>query len=279
MRHAPRPRRQTSAVAATALIGVLACGTEVIRPGADLPALDLRSVSTQEWIRLGERRVYFGHQSVGAGLIAGVADVLAAHPEIALRVVEVTAAGDMAEPALYHGPIGENGRPDTKTSAFVRLVSRSLDGPGVAMLKYCYVDVKADTDPDAMFEAYRTAADSLRAANPELTIVHFTLPLWVDNGLWFHVRTVVRGRTSHRELNLFRERYNARLRATYGGREPVFDLALLESTGPDGGRTVVRFRGERVPVLAPRWTDDGGHLNVAGRRRMAEALLATLAKL
>ena len=59
----------------------------------------------------------------------------------------------------------------------------------------------------------------------------------------------------------------------------MFDLAAYESTGPDGGRAGVMRDGQAIPALAPGWTDDGGHLNAAGRQRIAEQFLAFLAHL
>ena len=111
--------------------------------------------------------------------------------------------------------------------------------------------------------------------------MHATLPLQADNGFWFHLKTVLRGnaRSSHRQLNLIRQTYNELLRKAYAGREPVFDLAGLESVAPDGRVVSVRHKGMRVPVLAHEWTYDGGHLNEAGRRRIAEAFLVSLARL
>jgi lysophospholipase L1-like esterase len=62
--------------------------------------------------------------------------------------------------------------------------------------------------------------------------------------------------------NARRELFNDRLRAEYGGREPVFDLAAIESGGV-GPRS-----------LRADYTEDGGHLNALGRRDVATALLA-----
>ena len=68
-----------------------------------------------------------------------------------------------------------------------------------------------------------------------------------------------------------------RIRETFAGREPLFDLAAVESTRPDGSRVFFERAGTPVYYLAPEYTNDGGHLIGAGRRSAAEALLATLA--
>lgn len=76
--------------------------------------------------------------------------------------------------------------------------------------------------------------------------------------------------------NVRREEYNALLRAAYLGREPFFDLARVESTAPGGAPVTVDWGGRPAPALAREYTDDGGHLNAAGRLRAARELLEVL---
>ena len=79
--------------------------------------------------------------------------------------------------------------------------------------------------------------------------------------------------------NQRRAEYNALLRAAYAGRQPIFDLARIESTAPDGSTVQVEWAGRESPALAAAWTDDGHHLNAEGRRRAARELIALLAAL
>lgn len=240
-------------------------------------SLELDGVTPEQWKALETRRIFFGHQSVGGNLIQGVQEVLSAS-RTALRVVETADPGVMSEPGLYHARIGFNGAPSSKLEAFAGIVGR-VEGRSTAVLKYCYVDVTKDTDAAALFEEYRTVVEGLKALRPGVTILHVTVPLLADHGALRHAAAVVRGKPTYREVNLIRGQYNDLLRQTYSGREPIFDLAQLESTKPDGSRATVRYRGRAIPVLAPEWTYDGGHLNEAGRRRMAERFLAALATL
>ena len=76
-----------------------------------------------------------------------------------------------------------------------------------------------------------------------------------------------------------RERFNELMRTTYADREPVFDLAAVESTRPDGSREVLDVGGSRAYALVSAYASDGSHLNEAGRRRVAEELLVFLARL
>lgn len=273
-------RASMKAVLLTAgLCGLVACGgDEKMVQVVELPTLS--EVPSEAWQRLAQRRLFFGHQSVGNDILAGVEDVLKEHPEIQLRVEETADPAQMREPGLYHARIGENGAPETKLASFINIASAGVADSGTALLKYCYIDVNGETDPAALFEAYQRDVDALKMANPGLTILHVTLPLQTDWGEYFHWKRVIRGKlTTHRELNFIRQAYNERMRATYGGREPIFDLAHLQSVGPDGKVQTVRYRWTRVPILARAWTYDGGHLNEEGRRRVAEAFLVTLARL
>lgn len=272
-------RSTTRATTAALLAALVACGGEMRKENTRAPLPELAQVTAEEWQRLAARRLFFGHQSVGGNVIEGVQELLQANPAIPLRVVETSDPAQMTAPGLYHGYVGTNGEPDTKLADFARLAAAVGDS-GTAMVKFCYVDVTAETDPAALFARYKAAVDSLRTRHPALTIVHMTLPLQVDPGTMFHWRTVIRGKqTPYRTLNAIRARYNRLVRETYEGREPLFDLAHFQSILADGSVGITSHKGLDVEYLAPEWTSDGGHLNEAGRKRVAQAFLVTLAKL
>ena len=84
---------------------------------------------------------------------------------------------------------------------------------------------------------------------------------------------------SRENENAKREEFNQLLRNRYAGEEPVFDLARLESTGPDGQRELHDWNGRRIPAVLPAYTNDGGHLTPDARVRFARELIALLASL
>jgi hypothetical protein len=272
-------RATNRATTAALLAALVACGGEMRKENTRAPLPELAQVTAEEWQRLAGRRLFFGHQSVGGNVIEGVQELLRANPAIPLRIVETSDPAQMAAPGIYHGYVGKNGEPDTKLADFSRLAAAVGDS-GTVMMKFCYVDVTKDTDPAALFARYRAAVDSLHERHPSLTIVHMTLPLQVDPGTMFHWRTVIRGKqTPYRTLNAIRAQYNQLMRQTYEGREPLFDLAHFQSILADGSVGMLSHKGFDVEYLAPEWTYDGGHLNEAGRKRVAQAFLVTLAKL
>jgi hypothetical protein len=267
-------------------LAITACGALVASCGdnkmplpaaPDVPRPNFATVTSDRWRALAGERVYFGHQSVGGNIVDGIASVLADHPGIPLRVVEAAALDSAGAPGIYHGLIGTNGDPAGKTAAFGAIVDRGA--PGVGILKYCYVDVDARSNPDSLFASYQRAMMSLRARHPALNIVHVTMPLTTVGGWKEVVMGKLRGRTTTRDLNVTRNRYNALLRLAYAGKEPVFDLARFESTHSDGSRAFFMRKGDTVFTLAPEYTDDGGHLNAAARRAAAMEFLAVLAGL
>lgn len=238
-------------------------------------------VSRTQWEALAQRRIFFGHQSVGRDILAGIRDVLSENPDIQLHLVNGNAPAAVDGPAFIEANVGQNGDPASKTREFVAAVSQGLTDPGaIAFHKYCYVDVTEETDIPQLFADYQSVMAELRSSHPELTIVHVTMPLTAngDSGLKGFAKRLL-GRDPWVMLNRKRNEFNRLLVAQYADEEPIFDLALLESTRPDGTRASFRHGTEVVYTLANEWTTDGGHLNEAGRRMVAERLLVFLAGL
>ena len=226
----------------------------------------LGDVTPAQWAALSARPVFFGHQSVGVNIVAGLADVLAAHPEITIALHESKVPAAMTRPGFYHAAVGRNYFPAEKSAEFAEIAGAMKAAGSVGMVKYCFVDVENTTDMDRLFATYQQDIDRLRAANRGLAIVHVTMPLFTDQGTFNYWKRKIRGYPNERARNHLRHRFNALLRGAYEGREPVFDLAALESRRPDGSRFAFRYAGETVDALAPEYTDDGGHLNEVARQ-------------
>jgi len=212
--------------------------------------------------RIANARVFFAHQSVGANLLDGLGR-LAAEEGVQLHI------DDMLVP--------ENGDPMRKLRSFEEALDRRAGAVDVAMLKFCYVDLDEDTSAAALFESYRATIRRLQARYPGVVFVHVTVPLTVAQGGIKAMAKRLLGRHPYGTVeNVRREEYNALLRAAYLGKEPFFDLARVESVGPDGATARISWQGRSAPALAPDYTDDGGHLNAAGRIHAARSLAAVL---
>lgn len=234
--------------------------------------------SAADWAALAATRVYFGHQSVGENVLDGVRELVATGRAPALSIVRSRAPRSVAGPALVEFPIGENGDPESKARDFLDVLGQTGDSArGIALFKYCFLDVTAATDVPRLFARHREHVRELRASHPELTVVHVTAPLTVDEPPSKRLVKQLLGRPTSRDANRRRNELNALLRAEYRD-EPLFDLARVESTRPDGSRSFFVARGDTVYTLAPELTDDGGHLNALGRRAAAAELLRVLAR-
>jgi hypothetical protein len=222
-------------------------------------------------------RIFFAHQSVGANIVEGLTSVSrTVSPEI--RIIESASAVPETGSFFAHAKLGQNGDPKGKTDAFVA----ALEGPlrnrvDVAFQKYCYADFYADSNPADVFEHYRLGMERLHRDFPGLTIVHVTTPLTiVQTGPKAWVKRVIGRAPDHYADNLVREQYNELLRRHYKGKEPIFDLAALETSRADGSRPSVTFNGSPVYALLPQYSSDGSHLNESGQARVARALVSFL---
>ncbi|MBZ4370820.1 hypothetical protein NR800_14640 [Corallococcus interemptor] len=229
--------------------------------------------------RLAHRRVFFGHQSVGGNILDGVRGLPDAKAPAIVEVKDANAT--IPQGTLAHAFVGQNERPETKLAHFEQLldggVAKQVD---VALMKFCYIDFTSSTDAKSLFEKYRATLAGLKSRHPGVTFVHVTAPLTtVQRGAkaWFNE---LRGRPVFGVgENVSREAFNALMRQTYGGKEPLFDLAALESTQADGTRETYEVNGRAYPAMVPAWSDDGGHLNAQGQARVASALVTFLAAL
>ncbi|HZE60504.1 MAG TPA: hypothetical protein VE085_08110 [Burkholderiales bacterium] len=213
--------------------------------------------------RLSHERIYFGHQSVGANILQGVKELS-------------RAAG--VPVFIKEEFVPENGDPLRKLESLKKSLG-SGSRYDVALVKFCYVDIDADTDAAALFDRYRIALNELRARNPRTVFVHATLPLTtVQTGPRAWAKRLLDRAPYGTVENARRDQYNRLLRATYAGGEPIFDIARIESTAPDGKLVTVFWEGVTAPAMAPDYTDDGGHLNALGRARAAREFIAVLAR-
>ena len=236
-----------------------------------------RDVPDSAWAALRAKRIWFGHQSVGGNIMQGVTELVAAEPRLGLVVAEGAPAESGG--AFTHALVGKNGDPGLKTSEFARVLEAGAGAHvDIAFHKYCYADVFDTTDAERVFANYRDTMARLKQEFPNVVFVHVTAPLTrVQAGPVATLKKLLGKAPGRYPSNFVRERFNELLRKEYAGREPVFDLAALESTRPDGSREAIALGSRRGYALYAGWTDDGSHLNAAGRRRAAEALLALLA--
>jgi hypothetical protein len=238
----------------------------------------LNDISDEAWSEFASKRIFFGHQSVGHNMMAGVEAVLAERSGWDLNIVESHDPEVFGGPVFAHSAVGMNTQPLTKIHEFAEFMDGGIGGVAdIAFLKLCYVDTDADTDVDALFGEYASSVAKLQETYPETRFVHLTMPLTtVQTGPRATLKKLLgRPATGLRE-NLRREQYNQMIRQAYGDEGLVFDIAGIESDAGDGAGRTFEYEGENVPALNEAYTTDGGHLNAAGQALVGQKLLRFL---
>jgi hypothetical protein len=247
-----------------------------------LPSID--DVPREYWIKLTEKRVFFGHQSVGYNILDGIRDVASKRDYINLNIIQTDISEEFDKPIFAHAPVGRNMNPSSKINAFKEIMN---DGIGakvdMAFFKFCYIDIMKDSNPQKVFDDYTATIEELIAKYPGTIFLHLTIPLCsMPKSAKKILKELVKsllGKPGVLEDNMKRQCYNTLLNNYYSKTDSIFDLALLESVNPDGFRCYADKGEKRVFVMVPQYTDDGGHLNERGREKVAEQLLIKLAKI
>ncbi len=230
--------------------------------------------------KLAAKTIFFGHQSVGGNIIQGIEETLKAHPGPTLTIRQAESLASGQGPAIIHTVVGQNTDPLSKLSAFDRQVRAGIGGRAdIAFFKFCYVDFGQNTDVDQLFAAYKQTMADLSSAYPQTTFVHVTAPLTAARqGFKVMIKNLI-GRSEEPIDHLRRHQFNELLRREYADTGRIFDLAAIESTYLDGKICTVSVNNQTAPCLIIDYTDDGGHLNEAGRKVVSTQLLKFLANL
>ncbi len=239
----------------------------------------IKGLSPSAWKALSEKRIYFGHQSVGFNILDGFRAVMKGHPEIKLQIIESSNPSDLDFPVFAHSRVGENGDPDSKIEAFAGLMKKGIGGKAdIAFFKFCYMDFGPKTGARSVFEGYRRRMSELERLYPKTTFVHLTIPLTtVQTGWKAWVKRAIGKPISGHADNITRNQFNELLKEEFAAGGRLFDLAAAESTSPDGSRSSFLEGGKVYYSMVPQYTDDGGHLNRLGRETLAKKFLIFLA--
>lgn len=241
----------------------------------------INDVPDKQWKKLATKKIYFAHQSVGMNIIDGIQLIMKDNPEIQISIKEISDGADFNNGMLGHSLIGKNMEPDTKLDEFKENLKTKLRGKvDVAALKFCYVDIDENTESNELFERYKSGVEELKKHYPDIEIIHFTVPLTaIQTGPKAWIKKIIGRPVGGVGSNIKRNDYNALLKAEYLGKDPVLDIAGIESTLPDGTKTVFKKDDKTYESLAPVYTTDGGHLNDIGSKNVAEQLLLLLVSL
>jgi hypothetical protein len=242
-------------------------------------ATTLRDVDPARLRAIAARRVLLAHASLGQAMAAGVQHFVDTMDGVGVRVMRGVPPSDdrMAAIIALDHAAGTDAR--NQAAAFADAVTATLGSSGgIALFGYTASDVTETTDVDALFAAFRAATRDIEWLSPRVQFVPMTIPL-TCSGEPTITRLVTRslGRDVDFERNRRRNRFNRLLIDDFAGSNPVFDLARLQSTRPDGTRAFEFDGHELVYSLASEYTNADGGLNDAAQRMLAEQLLVFLA--
>jgi hypothetical protein len=242
----------------------------------------IKDVPDAVWQKLNNKKIYFGHRSVGNNILDGIKDVMKENPKIRLNIAETTDQADFNVGLLGHSHIGDNGDPISKINAFSDVIENGLGKKvDIASLKFCFADFTTKTkDITKIFNDYKNTMSQLKKKYPRSFFVHFTVPLVINKTTW---KTWIKIFLRKAEIweydqNIIKNKFNDLIRKEYDGKEPIFDIAKIESTNPDGSRSTFTRNGKIYHSLVPKYSSDGGHLNESGRKIVAEQFLIFLAR-
>lgn len=228
-----------------------------------------------EWARFKQLHIAFGHQSVGANLLAGV-HTLAQEQNIDLPIADSATTKDAVVIRQFH--IGENGNPASKLDAFRAALTQGAGTyANVAQMKFCYVDFPAEVDPKSLAATYIQQTAELSAQYPHTFFIATTAPLTtIQTGPKAWLKRLLGKQPAGYLENLRRNEFNQTLRTHYGNSQALFDLAAIESLR---GASTFFIDTKTIETLPPALTDDGGHLNDLGQRLVASAWIRHLSTL
>lgn len=241
----------------------------------------LTDISGATWKKLSEKKIYFGHMSVGFNIVNGLNDIIKENPQVNLNIVESNDPANFDSPLFAHSRIGKNHEPISKIDDFKKFMDDGIgNNADYAFFKLCFVDITATTDVQKVFTYYREKMEKLKEQYPKTTFIHVTVPLTiVQTGPKAWIKKIIGRPIDGYADNIKRNEFNSLLRKKYEGKAPILDLAKFESVTLNGKSVAFTKDGKSFYAMNPEFTHDRGHLNETGRKVVARLLLILLAHL
>ena len=233
-----------------------------------------------------DKSIIFLHHSVGGNILTGL-QKLAKESGVEIKIQRIRNKPIPSEKKLTSIKKiiditgGKNGQPKTKVDSFVEKIKglNTNIAPDIAFMKICYVDFNPNTEVNEIFSYYKNNIETLKNERPDVKLAHFTVPLFEQpNSIKDKINRFLGRQVWEDSTNVKRAEFNKLLFEAFP-EDPIFDIARIESTLPDGTRSSFEKDGNTYYSLASEYTDDGGHLNAFGQRRAAIEIAEFLAKI
>ena len=238
----------------------------------------LNLIPKSTWKMLAGKNIYFGHQSVGSDILQGIEDLKKESPWLPITINSLNDVKQNTGIQLIHSSIGKNGDINSKNSSFEEIIVTILSGKvDIAGFKYCFLDFDSTSNIQEIFNNYKATIFSIKKTNPNIRIVHFTVPLTSNQtGIKAFLKNMFGKPVGGAVENVVRNKYNDLLKKEYAKTGFVFDLAGFESTNIDGSVNLFKYNEKYYRHLVSKYIYDGQHLNEMGKRRIAEQFVLYL---
>ncbi|MBU1087117.1 MAG: hypothetical protein KKD05_06315 [Candidatus Omnitrophica bacterium] len=246
--------------------------------GKTVDLLELKAVPQAKWDSLANKKIYFGHQSVGYNIIDGIKDVMTEMPNIKLNIIETKNPEDFKKGIFAHSTVGRNENPKSKIDDFKRIMDSGVGGKvDIAFFKFCYIDINSETDQAELLAYYKNTMNYLERKYPNTKFVHFSVPIrTTNNSFKARIRRFFNKDVWGDKENIARNKYNKNFMDEYVPNEDFFNIALYEATLPDHSLNYCAKRGNDYLALWSGYSEDGGHLSLLGKKYIAQKLLLFL---
>jgi len=119
---------------------------------------------------------------------------------------------------------------------------------------------------------------TLKHEHPEIQFAHVTVPLTTTpTDLKHRIFRFIGKEVWEDMANVKRTEFSRRIKETFGS-DPVFELAQVEATAPDGSLSTFSQNGQSYISLYSGYAEDDGHLNIVGQKIAGEAAIRFMAK-
>jgi hypothetical protein len=237
-------------------------------------------VPASAWKELSKKNIFFGHQSIGTNIMEGIADLMKENPKIQLKIVDANDGTPHKDGMFLHTRFGGKTDPLIILNNFTELMDKMMgDSVDIVLIRYIHNKIDSETkEIETVFDAYKKALTLLRKKYPGTIFVHSTLPLLVSKTTWktWIKKLVGKKKFWEYDTNINLNRFNDLLKIEYSGKEPILDLARMQSTFPDGRRVSFTKNRKKYFSMASEYSYDGAHLNERGRKAAAEQFLLLL---
>lgn len=226
------------------------------------------------------KKIFFGHNEIGYTLLEEIMRIIEKE-NINLNILETDEISGET-PLIAHKKIGKDHFPFSKIEAFRDIIDKKLGKKlNIAFMKLSYIDITNNSNIEEIFSFYKKNIEFLKQKYPHLKFIHVTVPLTpVKNGLWgyikIHIKQFLKKSLNGFDDNIKRTEFNMLLKQEYLGKDPLFDLAAIESTYPDGSKYIYQHKNCEYPALISEYAENSNYLSNKGKEIIGFRLLKFL---